>query len=99
MSLQRECRIVENEPGKWFLLLAQHEHGTLEEGPASATGPFKTSDDAEEYLHDNETNPGGCSIDEYDGHKQNYIVAALIAKARKPESQNDIFARRPYRGF
>ena len=58
MSMQRECGIVELEPGRWFCLVADREYGELDEG-CTAYGPKSTAEGAWEAMADCESNPGG----------------------------------------
>lgn len=86
MSVSRECRIVENEPGSWFLLLALREHGTLSEGPAYAYGPFPSDLKAIEYL-DEFSNPGGFNVEYFEpGQPVRGLYQRLISQAIPPFS-------------
>lgn len=59
-SLQRYCHVYKTRSGRWYLELANREHG--ERDDASTYGPFNSEDEADRYT-ENFSNPGGSSID------------------------------------
>lgn len=88
MSLSRTCVFAQTEDGKWYLLLAVREYGTLQDD-CSCDGPFPTVEKAEEYLHDSYSNPG--SSYEVEAADLTPRMRELIAKARKPDYSNRWF--------
>lgn len=60
-SEPRFAEIFKTKSGRWWLTLGDSERA----GPERSTtyGPFKTQDEADEFMSDNFTNPGGFSID------------------------------------
>ena len=92
MSCQRECGIIETSPGKWYLLLAHHEYGELNPHEASAYGPFKTEDAADDYLRDYFSNPGGLWVEEYDPERKlGSDALQMISIAKAPKTANSMF--------
>lgn len=65
MSTGANCRVYEKTAGKWFYDLQCYPYGATEE--YDTQGPFKTYIEASTHLHDNNANPGGCSIDALPG--------------------------------
>jgi hypothetical protein len=59
-SLSRHCAIYKAVNGKWYMDLAEREHG--EEEDSTTYGPFDSSENAESYL-ENFSNPGSTWID------------------------------------
>ena len=60
-SVMRYCGFYEATNGKWYMELANKEYGEQED--ATTYGPFDSIGEAQEYLHDGFSNPGG--YDEY----------------------------------
>lgn len=60
-SMQRDCRIWKAKDGKWYMFLADEEHG--EEPDGQYYGPFSSQQGAEDEL-DKHSNPGGFSVDD-----------------------------------
>lgn len=59
-STSRYCGVYKARDRKWYLELARYEWG--ERDDAITYGPFDSKQDAEDYLHDNFSNPGGIDI-------------------------------------
>jgi len=59
-SLQRYCLIYLANNNKWYLELADNEHG--ERRDATTYGPFETEDKADNYIN-NFSNPGGYHVE------------------------------------
>jgi hypothetical protein len=87
MSCQRACTIIEIEPEKWYVLIADDEYG---EEHDQAFGPFKTRDDASYDLRNGMlSNPGGWFEIPYDhSNKVNERDQELISKASKSSKGN-----------
>lgn len=60
-SVSRFCEIWLDNKGQWWLDLANREYG--DEDDATTYGPFRTEDDADDYIR-NFSNPGGLSVDD-----------------------------------
>ena len=83
VSTNVECRFVKTEDGKWFFGLGDGPYGEMR-----WTGPFAGQDAAEEYMSNNEANPGGFSVREYDD--LNRVPAQLRAQlkgASRPDNR------------
>jgi len=86
MSMQRECGIVELEPGRWFCLVADREYGELDEG-CTAYGPKSTAEGAWEAMADCESNPGGhwtYTWDSMDAATRREYAAVVKANRVRP---------------
>lgn len=60
-SEQRHCRIYKAKDKKWYLELADMEHG--QERDSTTYGPFESEDKLTEYMRERFTNPGFLNID------------------------------------
>lgn len=62
MSMSRHCGIYKATDLKWYMELAEEEYG--DSSDADCYGPFDSQEDADKYLSDNFSNPGGLDLDE-----------------------------------
>lgn len=62
MSVSRYCSFYKAQDGRWFMELAQEEHGERED--ATTYGPFRDQEAAIEYLDENFANPGGWNVED-----------------------------------
>ena len=92
MSLVRECEFFEHRPGKWYFILEHCDSPKnvwdwTEDGYSDVVGPFPTQEEASDYLHSTEVNPGGYSILPYvEVEKDGPRYDAFVARATKPRS-------------
>jgi hypothetical protein len=61
-SVSRYCAIWKASNNGWYLDLANKEHGDYED--ATTYGYFRDEREAERFLDDNFSNPGGVDVDE-----------------------------------
>ena len=61
-SKSRYCAFYKANNGKWYMELAAREYGEHKE--ATTYGPFESKEDANDFLHDNFSNPGGYFTDD-----------------------------------
>lgn len=61
-STQRYCGFYKAVNGKWYMDLANDEHG--EESDATTYGPFSSLDVGKDFLHHGFSNPGGYDMDD-----------------------------------
>jgi len=60
-SLSRYCHFYLATDDQWYMELAPEEYGERES--ADTYGPFPSFEDADNYLTDNFSNPGGDTMD------------------------------------
>ena len=65
MSTGADCRFIEDSPGLWYYEIQDWPYGEWTE--YFREGPFNTLDKAIDHMHDNYANPGGYSIEHYEG--------------------------------
>lgn len=86
-STNSECEFIEFEPNKWYYILEDYdapEDAWDWRMNATAYGPFRTEDNANEHLVSNHANPGGATIEEYSPeHAKDEVLVDLIKKARR----------------
>lgn len=63
MSVSRRCDIWKANNSSWYVLLGDFEYAD-EERDCTAYGPFDSADEAESYVSDNFSNPGGQLVDD-----------------------------------
>lgn len=87
MSTGCNCEFIEVAPGEWFYVL---EHTGAPRNAwdwrehATAYGPFRTFDVAEQHLSANHPNPGGFSETPWtEGFKPDELLQRLIDAARR----------------
>lgn len=61
-SVSRYCEFFRAQDGRWYMHLAGREYGDYED--ATTYGPFRSQDEAERFLRDNFSNPGGDDVDD-----------------------------------
>lgn len=61
-SVERYCSFWKASNGKWYLDLADREHGEYRD--ATTYGPFPSEEAVDKFLSDNFSNPGGMDIDD-----------------------------------
>ena len=61
-SESRHCAYYKAKDNKWYMELADNEHGTQDD--ATTYGPFDDQEAANDYLHANFSNPGGSMRDD-----------------------------------
>lgn len=88
MSTGFECQFIEAQRGKWFCILQNWDCpvGAWDwREYANAYGPYPSENAAVEALFENEANPGGWSITNFELYLSNdpdEVESKLIAKAR-----------------
>lgn len=67
MSLNADCQIKEVKPGEWWYFYQRWPYGLCPH--YNKFGPFKSQEAAEKHLRENQANPGGWSVEPYNGDK------------------------------
>jgi hypothetical protein len=62
MSVSRRCEIFKAVDNKFYLILGKFEHAE-ELADCNTYGPFGSAEKVETWIEENESNPGGCWID------------------------------------
>jgi hypothetical protein len=65
MSSGADCFFVEKKPGEWHYEIQQYPYGCTED--YNKHGPFSSFAKAEKHLDRNYSNPGGYSVQHYEG--------------------------------
>ena len=93
MSSSLNCLYVEIERDKWYWVLERSnapKNSWDWRDYADCCGPFESKDAANEHLHENNSNPGGCEVERLvDGMEsrdlsKDAVLARLILRAEKP---------------
>lgn len=63
MSVSRKCAFVLATDGKWYMQLGNGEYD-YDDIDCTWYGPFDSEEQADEYLYNNFSNPGGSEIDD-----------------------------------
>ena len=89
MSCQRECRIVEIDPGKWYCILERTDSAKDAwdwKEYAEAFGPFMTAEDTHREL-DRHSNPGGYGLVPYSPRNREFYAGPLKMQKKAPASE------------
>lgn len=92
MSTNSECSFIQWDEGEWYYIL---EHRNAPKNAwdwreyATAYGPFKSEEKAQQHLHDHHANPGGYSVDETPcKDTAGEVLTKLVAEAKKPRPRS-----------
>ena len=90
MSTGLSCEFVEPKPGEWYYILedwsAPKQSWDWREF-ATAYGPFKSEEEANEHLGDNHANPGGATITSNDVYREDETYLKLFREAAERASK------------
>lgn len=95
-SLSRYCDFYKAKDGKWYMDLANNEYGEYDD--CTTYGPFNSLEKADEYLHNNHSNPGGAWEDD-SGKREVPTKSPNGRPVVNPRSGNQIMFGRNYRRF
>lgn len=95
MSTGLECEFIQWKPDEWYYVLQDWDCpvGAFDwREYATAYGPFKSEEKADEHLRNNHANPGGSFLNDSPNHDDPVLIE-LIAKAQKPQKRLDFYRR------
>lgn len=86
MSTGLNCQTVQTKPDEWFYILEDYSAPKMAwdwREYATAYGPFKTEEEADEHLRRHHANPGGGEIITLEHYRPEEVTTKLFEEARK----------------